>query len=229
MSTIGVDYTPPTAPAAPSDGSGGVISGAGGKLGKDEFLKLLTTQLRYQDPLNPQDGQQMAVQLAQFSSVEQLQNINQQLTAQQTQNDGVVQAVNNSVALSAIGKLVTAPGDIVTVPPTAPESATVTANFGAGGTATLTITDDTGKVVGTRSLGAVNAGLQTFDLGAAGKGLPEGTYHYSIAATGSDSKPVTTTTYMTVRTDGISYSTSGAVLTAGALTIPVGSVIKIQA
>ena len=44
-------------------------------LGKDDFMKLLMTQLRYQDPLKPMDHEQFAAQLAQFGSLEQLSNI----------------------------------------------------------------------------------------------------------------------------------------------------------
>jgi flagellar basal-body rod modification protein FlgD len=54
-------------------------SAAGGALGKDEFVKLLVTQMQNQDPLNPMDGKELATQLAQFSSVEQLININDKL------------------------------------------------------------------------------------------------------------------------------------------------------
>ena len=45
-------------------------------LGKQEFMKLLTTQMQYQDPLNPQSDQDFIAQLAQFSSLEQMQNLN---------------------------------------------------------------------------------------------------------------------------------------------------------
>ncbi len=48
-------------------------------LGKDEFLKLLTVQMSHQDPLSPMDNKDMIAQLAQFSSVEQMTQVNQNL------------------------------------------------------------------------------------------------------------------------------------------------------
>ncbi len=54
-----------------------------GELGKTEFLNLLVTQLRYQDPLNPVDDKQFIAQLAQFSSLEQMQNMNNSITQSQ--------------------------------------------------------------------------------------------------------------------------------------------------
>ena len=45
-------------------------------LGKDEFLNLLVTQMRYQDPLEPSSDTEYIAQLAQFSSLEQMQNLN---------------------------------------------------------------------------------------------------------------------------------------------------------
>lgn len=48
----------------------------GGNMGKDAFMKLLVTQMKYQDPLNPMDNTAYLSQLAQFTSLEQMQNLN---------------------------------------------------------------------------------------------------------------------------------------------------------
>lgn len=62
----------------------------GSDLGKDDFMKLLVTQMQYQDPLNPQADTDFIAQLAQFSSLEQMQNMNTTNT--------------NSQAFSLVGK-----------------------------------------------------------------------------------------------------------------------------
>lgn len=50
-------------------------------MGKDQFLKILITQLQNQDPMQPLEDKEFVAQMAQFSSVEQLMNISTQLTA----------------------------------------------------------------------------------------------------------------------------------------------------
>lgn len=59
-------------------------------LGKDAFLQLLVAQLQYQDPLNPQTNQEFVAELAQFSTLEEMQNM--------------TGSMNNSQALSLVGK-----------------------------------------------------------------------------------------------------------------------------
>ncbi|MBI3260396.1 MAG: flagellar hook capping protein [Ignavibacteriae bacterium] len=84
------------------------------ELGKDEFLKLLTYQLKAQNPLKPQDGQEFASQLAQFSSLEQLTNINKALQAQSANFGLLSQAMANANAPNYIGKSIKASAESIT-------------------------------------------------------------------------------------------------------------------
>ena len=86
-------------------------------LGKDDFLRLLTTQLKYQDPLNPMDGAEFSAQLAQFSSVEQLQNISEALQQSIDANYVLTSSINNTMAANMIGKTVRANSSYVVMNP----------------------------------------------------------------------------------------------------------------
>ena len=62
----------------------------GAELGKEDFLMLLVTQIQYQDPLEPADNTEFVAQLAQFSALEQMSNLNT--------------TANNNTAYSLVGK-----------------------------------------------------------------------------------------------------------------------------
>lgn len=66
-----------------SGGTGNTGGTGNATLGKDAFLKLLVTQLQNQDPMNPLQDTQFIAQMAQFSELEQMQNVNQTLVINQ--------------------------------------------------------------------------------------------------------------------------------------------------
>jgi len=111
-------------------------------MGKDDFMKMLIAQLKNQDPTNPQQGAEFAAQMAQFSAVEQLSNLNTTLTAQTQNGLNLV----NAQAVNLIGKEITAQTPA-----------------GADGTAGATIT---GRVT------AVNFKNQTASMTVNGQDIP---------------------------------------------------------
>ncbi|HEX3865692.1 MAG TPA: flagellar hook capping FlgD N-terminal domain-containing protein, partial [Gemmatimonadaceae bacterium] len=181
----------------------------GGALGENEFMQLLVAQLQNQDPMNPMDGDQMASELAQFSSLEQLQSINTTLTGQSSSASTLLGAVQSTAAIATIGHTVLATGNQVQVGGSTP-SGSVTADIAAAATtATLNIYNSAGVQVGTESLGALAAGQQTFNISDATSGLGAGTYTYSISATDSTGAAVGVTTYMSGVIDGVSSGQNG--------------------
>ena len=62
-------------------------------MGMEDFLKILLTQLTYQDPLKPMDNQEFMAQMAQFTSLEQTQQLNEKMST----------LITNQAALQSVG------------------------------------------------------------------------------------------------------------------------------
>lgn len=77
--------------SAPQSGSSSNLQAS--SLGLQDFLKVLLTQLSYQDPLKPMDNQEFMAQIAQFTSVEQTQQLNTKIET----------LINNQAALQSVG------------------------------------------------------------------------------------------------------------------------------
>ena len=199
----------------------------GGQLGKQEFLQLLVTQLRHQDPLNPSDPQDFAAQLAQFSTLEQLVNIGDQLKESAATDQALIRMYNSSSALSLIGKSVVAEGNGVTVPQSGAVDVTVAVG-GSGGSGVVRLFDAAGKEIGSMPLGQLPAGRQTIDISQLTAGQPAGEYTYALEVKDSDGAAVTAQTYTVAHVDGVKYTSDGPVLVCGAQTIALNAVVEIS-
>lgn len=187
------------------------------KLGKDEFLKLLMTQLGNQDPLSPMDNQAFVAQLAQFAQVELAQTTSQQLDALL-----LAQASNNQLqATSLVGKDAVLKSDGFTW--TGPALSTrgsqgVTLSGSVASAAaqvTAVVKDDSGKVVRRVELGPQAAGPFSFTWdGRDDSGAFAASGHYTVSFTASDAQGqnVSAESLRTARITGVSFETGYAEL-----------------
>jgi len=163
-------------------------TGDAAPMGKDEFLKLLVTQLEHQDPLNPMEDREFTAQLAQFSSLEQLTNISEGIESLNKAND----AQQMLGAVSFIGKEVMAGGNSVSK--TGDSVSTI--NYHLDGVATkvyVNIFDNFGNLVRSVNLDSRQPGDYEFVWDGktyTGSEAPDGVYTVNIAAEGVYGEPV---------------------------------------
>jgi flagellar basal-body rod modification protein FlgD len=131
------------------------VSGAVGasSMSMNDFLKLMTTQLKAQDPFNPMDNTQMASQLAQYSSVAGIQQLNTTLSSIASEVSG--SRVGD--AASWIGKKALVSSPTATPLSDGSYAGTVTLPSAVSGM-TVSLVDATGNVVHSQSYGAQAAG-----------------------------------------------------------------------
>jgi flagellar basal-body rod modification protein FlgD len=206
------------------------ISGAvkGGEMGKQEFLQLLVTQLRHQDPLNPADPQEFASQLAQFSTLEQLIGIGTKLDDGAAATEALMQMQNNSSALTLIGKNIVAEGGGVSVGEGAEETKVQVAVGGAGGSGVVRLYDAAGEEVASLPVGQLEPGRQTIDITQLGLTAGPGQYRYELEVTDASGESVETMTFTETRVDGVQYTQDGPMLVCGSQTIALNAVVEIS-
>ena len=163
-------------------------------LDQTDFLKLMTTQMSNQDPFQPQDNTQMIAQMAQFSTVTGIQQLNTTMSTMATQiSDNQIATV-----ASFAGKTVLVPGTTALADSTGSISGAIDLPNSVSAL-NVQITDQSGAVVKTLNLGANPAGLIGFSWdGKDDKGNPVGKSSYNVSATamvGGKSAAQTTDVY----------------------------------
>ena len=181
---------------------------------QDRFMKLLVTQLKNQDPLNPMDNAQMTSQMAQISTVSGIDKLNttlQALSASMTPNQTL-----QAASMIGHGALVAGSGvDLATAGGTGLGGFSLPAPVDSS---TVSIYDKSGALVDTISLGAQQAGIVKWQWGgtdSAGAAVPAGNYTFKVNATLAGNQVAATT---------LQYGVIGTVTQgSGGVTMNVGS------
>ncbi len=167
--------------AASSAASSAITNAASQTLDQSDFLTLMTAQMKNQDPFAPVDNTQMIAQMATFSSVAGISQMNSTLSGISTK----LAATSTADALSYVGKTVLTEGSTAYARTSGGIAGAVELDAASTNT-DVTITDATGNVVKSISLGAQKAGTVTYDWDGnndAGTSAGDGPYTVSVAAT----------------------------------------------
>lgn len=176
-------------------------------LGQDTFLKLMIAQLKNQDPTSPMESQEFLQQLAQFSTVSGINNL-------QTSVSSLASSLQSSQALQAS----TMVGRDVLV---ASESLPLAATGGASGAIELSeaatnlgvsVYDRNGTLVKRIDLGSRSAGLVNFDwdgTNVKGERVPQGSYQLKAEAV-VDKETVSYPTYINEKVNSVTLQRNGA-------------------
>ncbi|WP_136255253.1 flagellar hook assembly protein FlgD [Onishia niordana] len=181
-----------------------VLSGINGTIGQtgkaantqsgemnDQFMTLLVTQLKNQDPMNPMENAEMTSQLAQINTVSGIEKLNSTLSS-------ITDQINQGQALEAaglVGSGVMVPGNKVLASQV--DGDVSTTPFGIeldqpADNVRVTITNGAGQVVNQYDAGPVSAGVSSFSWDGqltSGEQAPDGAYTVSMQAT-RDEKPI---------------------------------------
>ena len=196
-------------------------------LGMGNFLSLFTTQLKYQDPSSPLQSHELAAQLAQFSTVEQLSALN----ASMKEVQAYLASISNTQMINLIGKEVVAADSTLRL--TDGKISNASYQTAAPANVTLAIYNAEGVLARTLSAGQQAAGEHQVKWDGRnnnGEKLANGNYIYKVEAVGADGNQVETkstirgTVYSFRLEDGVPYLTLGG---ADGIKLPVNEVQEV--
>lgn len=216
MSVTGIDGTTTNAFSALAS-----ATSAQPTLGKEDFLKLLVSQLQNQDPLNPSDPTEFTAQLAQFSSLEQLSNVNKNLEQLVSAQDlGAMSFIGREVVAENSGFQLAAGG--------------VDLGYRLNGPAdevTLYVQDGFGRTVARLPAEGLTAGEHFMAWNGKdenGQDVPPGDYQLLVSALQGKDSAVSATSLIKARVTGVDLNSSGTLLVTDAGFIPLNRVKMVR-
>ncbi len=189
-------------------------------LGQDAFMTMLLAQLKNQNPLDPMDGKDFAAQLAQFSSLQQLSNLNTTMSSLPT----YLKAFSNAQTVGMIGKEAIAKGNVINV---SGSSTNIPFSLPSAITSgTLKIYDSNGAEVGSADLGSLKAGNNSVVWNTGN--VAAGNYTFDISAKDSSGVAVTAQTLISGRVTGASFKNDVAYLTINGQEVAFSNIVSIN-
>lgn len=192
-------------------------------LGKDDFLKLLVTQLKHQDPMNPMESQEFSAQLAQFSSLEQLFGMNKTLTDIQKS----LSANENENILDYIGKVVKTSDNKVSITGGIIDSSVYSLKSSAD--VNISVYDALGSKVRSISAGLKSPGEHSIGWDGRdnrGNMVSDGVYTIKINAADQTGASVLSDVYHTGEVTGVTHQNSIPYLMVGKRMVSPDEVIE---
>lgn len=199
------------------------------KLGKNDFLNLLVTQLRFQDPLEPMKDQEFVAQLAQFSQLEKLENMQSSLDTSTQINYVLSQTIANTMATTLIGKTVIAEGADFTL--SGDEDVRLSYELGADAAdVTIRIKNANGAVVRTIETHDLRAGNQTNIWDGRddnNRPVAPGQYSYEVTATTRTGESIAVNKRVIGKVESVKYTESRAYLIVGGYKVDLSTILEI--
>ncbi len=226
MATIS-PATSQTTPGATTPASGGIAGALSGnqQLGQNDFLKLLVTQLKNQDPLKPMDNTAFVAELAQFSQLDQSTKQVQLLEKSIAQQTDSMQYT----LLPMIGRNVQVEGSLIDL-----NNGSAKLTYALEREATtvrVTIQDKQGKAIRILDLGTQSAGKQEVQWDGRnqnGQVMPNGTYQYQVLAKDAKGAAVLAAPSATLKISGVRMVNGAPQLASGDYVIDRKDIIELR-
>lgn len=196
------------------------------KLDKDAFFKLMLTQLKSQDPTNPLKSHEMAAQLAQFSGLEQMTNINQTLAEMKNAQ----KPVENFHSLNLIGKTVAGDSSKLTRTSFDKEHDFKFNLPMAASEVSVKVRNADGEIVRNYKLNNLEAGQNKITWNGENDNaqkMQPGDYDFLVEAKNSAGQKIAVRTEFEGQITGITFSSEGPILQVGNQNVRFSDVSKI--
>jgi len=194
-------------------------------MGQADFLKLMTAQMKNQDPFDPVDNTQMVAQMAQFSSLAGITEMSSTLKAIADK----LGATSTQDAVSYVGRTVLTPGNVAYGRASGGIAGAIELGADASNV-TVSISDANGQLLHTADLGAQKAGTVSYDWdGKAAGGVDAGAGPFTVSVSANDgSQSVAANGLVWAPVTSVATTSGAAVLTLpGIGEVPASAVRQI--